>query len=259
MKKNTLSRIALLSCLVLLFACKTKKDAAPPVTTKPAPVSSKAASVNAINENEFRFKTLSAKGKIDFKFNNSSNGASLNLRIRNKEIIWLSITAIAGIEVARAMITPDSIKVINRLQGEYFSKPFSFVNQFSNKTVDFATLQNLLTGNPVQGSVSETSEINVRGAETVVETTGEGIIYKLIFNKGFKLTENNLSDSKGQQLRASYSDFHASAGSGLPYSVSILSSSGNKKIHLDLKYSSVSVNEQVDFPFSVPKRFTVKD
>ena len=147
MKKNTLSRIVLLCLAVLCFACRAKKEAAPVVSTVPAEVSSKTESIRAITENAFGFKTLSAKAKIDFKLNNSSNGANLNLRIRNDEVIWMSITAIAGIEVARVMVTPDSIKVYNRLQGEYLAKPFSFISQYSNRKVDFKTLRNLIIGN----------------------------------------------------------------------------------------------------------------
>lgn len=259
MKKNTLSRIALLCLLVLCFACRAKKEAAPVVSTVPAGVSSNSESIKAITENAFGFKTLSAKAKIDFKLNNSSNGASLNLRIRNDEVIWMSITAIAGIEVARVMIKPDSIKIYNRLQGEYLAKPFSFINQYSNRRVDFKTLQDLLVGNTIRGSVSEASEISINGTQTIVKSSAENILYELIFNEQYKLTENRLRDAKGQQLTAYYSDFQAISGRNLPYSVSMLSNAGNKNVRIDIKYSSVSVNEPVDFPFSVPKRFTVKD
>jgi len=259
MKKNTLSRIVLLCLAVLCFACRAKKELAPVVSTVPAEVSTKTESIKAITENAFGFKTLSAKAKIDFKLNNSSNGANLNLRIRNDEVIWMSITAIAGIEVARVMVTPDSIKVYNRLQGEYLAKPFSFISQYSNRKVDFNTLQNLLIGNTIKGSVSQASEINLSGSQTVVRSSAEDIIYELIFNEHYKLIENRLRDAKGQQLVANYSEFQAINGRNLPYSVSLLSNAGNKNVRIDIKYSSVSVNEPVDFPFSVPKRFTVKD
>lgn len=259
MRKNTLSRIALLCLVMLCFACRAKKEAAPVVSTVPAGVSSKSESIKAISENAFGFKTLSAKAKIDFKLNNASNGANLNMRIRNDEVIWMSVTAIAGIEVARVMITPDSIKIYNRLQGEYLAKPFSFISQYSNRKVDFNTLQNLLLGNTIRGSVSEDSEININGRQTVVKSSAEDILYELIFNEHYKLTENRLRDTRGQQLTAQYSDFQAINGRNMPYSVSMLSNAGNKNVRIDIKYSSVSVNEPVDFPFSVPKRFTVKD
>jgi len=259
MKKNILSRIVLLCLAVLCFACRAKKEAAQVASTVPTEVSSKTESIKAITENAFGFKTLAAKAKIDFKLNNSSNGANLNLRIRNDEVIWMSITAIAGIEVARVMVTPDSIKIYNRLQGEYLAKPFSFISQYSNRKVDFNTLQNLLVGNTIRGSVSQASDINLNGSQTVVKSSAEDIMYELIFNEYYKLTENRLRDATGQQLIANYSDFQVINGRNLPYSVSLLSNAGNKSVRIGIKYSSVSVNEPVDFPFSVPKRFTVKD
>jgi hypothetical protein len=225
----------------------------------PPEASNKTESIKAISENAFGFRTLSAKAKIDFKLNNTSNGANLNLRIRNDEVIWMSITAIAGIEVARVMVTPDSIKVYNRLQGEYLAKPFSFISRYSGRNVDFNTLQSLLLGNTIKGSVSQASEINWSGNQTVVKSSAKDLIYELIFNEHYKLIENRLRDSKGQQLNGKYSEFQAINGQNLPYSISLLSNAGNKNVRIDIKYSSVSVNEPVDFPFSVPKRFTVKD
>lgn len=259
MKRNTLNRIILLCLVSLCFACRAKKEAAPVAPGTPAAVTSKTTSINAINQNAFNFRTLSAKAKIDFNFNNSSTGANLNLRIRNNEVIWMSITAIAGIEVARVMITPDSIKIFNRLQGEYLAKPFSFISQYSSRNVDFNTLQNLLTGNAVRGSVSESSEININGSEIAVKTTADGMMYDLIFNNLYKLVQNRLQDARGQQLTALYSDFQSLNGRNLPYSVSLLSNAANRNVRVDIKYSGISVNEPVDFPFSVPKRFTVKD
>lgn len=259
MKKNTLNKIFLLCLTVLFFSCKAKKEAAPVVKTVTSEVSSKAESINAINENAFEFKTLSAKAKIDFNLNNSSNGANLNLRIRKDEVIWMSITAIAGIEVARVMITPDSIKVYNRLQGEYLARPFNFISQYSNRRVDFQTLQNLLIGNTIKGSVSPASEIDLSGSQMVVKSSEEDIGYELLFNENFKLIENRMQDANGKQLIANYSEFQAINGRNLPYSVSLLSKAGNRNVRINVKYSSVSANEPVDFPFSVPKRFTVKD
>lgn len=245
--------------MVLCFSCRAKKEAAPIVTTIPSEVSSKSESLKAISEGTFGFKTLTAKAKIDFKLDNSSNGANLNLRIRNNEVIWMSITAIAGIEVARVMVTPDSIKVYNRLQGEYLAKPFSYIARYSNRKLDFNTLQNLLIGNTIKGSVSSASEISLSGNQTVVKSSAEEIIYELFFNEHYKLIENRMRDAKGQQLVAKYSEFQAINGRSLPYSLSLLSNAGNKNVRIDIKYSSVSVNEPVEFPFSVPKRFTVKD
>lgn len=259
MKKNILNRITLVCLAMLFFSCRAKKETAAAVNTVPVVTNNKSASIKAISDNAFGFKTLSAKAKIDFKFNNASNGASLNMRIKNDEVIWMSVTAIAGIEVARVMITQDSIKIHNRLQGEYLAKPFSFISQYANRTIDFNTLQNLLVGNTIKGSVSEDSEININGAQTIVKSSAEDILYELIFNEHYKLTENRLRDARGQQLTAQYSNFQAVNGRNLPYSVIMLSNAGNKNVRIDIKYSSVSVNEPLDFPFSIPKRFTVKD
>lgn len=261
MKRNIANKVVALLCVIFLaFGCKVRKEAKPVVVTAPAKeINNKTRAIEKIQANSFEFNTLSAKSKIDFKMNANSNGASMNLRIQNKEVIWASITAFAGIQVARVMITPDSIKVLNFFQGEYTAKPFNYIYRYANRQINFKALQDLFIGNAIPGSVNESSLFKIVNNETQVNSELGGILYKLILNQDSKVLENTLQDEKGQQLTARYDDFQQVNGRQLPYSINLISNATNRKIQIDIKYSSVSINEPLNFPFSVPKRFTVKD
>ncbi|EOR95029.1 : hypothetical protein [Arcticibacter svalbardensis MN12-7] len=261
MKRNTQIKIlVLLSVILSGFGCKTRKEVKPAVVPPVVKVTSnKSAVIAAINSSAFEFNTLSAKSKVGLMINTNSNDVSMNIRMQNKSIIWISVTAIAGIEVARVLITPDSIKVLNRIQGLYTAKPFSYIYQYANKQITFSTLQNLFLGNAIEGTVTESSVFSVHENQTQITSALSGMLYKLIMNANNKVVENTLQDPKGQRLIAKYADFQAVNGRKLPYSINLSSNATNRNIKIDLKYTSVSVNESLDFPFSVPKRFTVKD
>ena len=261
MKKNTQIKIlVLLSVILASFGCKTRKEVKP-VTVPPVlkVTSNKSAAIAAINSSAFEFNTLSVKSKVGLMINTNSNDVSMNIRMQNKSIIWISVTAIAGIEVARVLITPDSIKVLNRLQGLYMAKPFSYIYQYANKQITFGTLQNLFVGNAIEGTVTESSEFSVQENQTQITSELSGMLYKLIMDANNKVVENTLQDPKGQRLIAKYTDFQTVNERKMPYSVNLISNATNRNLRIDLKYTSVSVNEPLDFPFSVPKRFTVKD
>ena len=69
------------------------------------------------------FNTLALKGKADLDINGEQNNVNMNIRIQKDKKIWVIITAAGGIvEVARAMITPDSLLLLNKLQKTYTKK-----------------------------------------------------------------------------------------------------------------------------------------
>ena len=99
--------------------------------------------------NEISPNTFSAKASVESSdgTNNLPN-AAVNIRILKDAVIWASISTDFGIkiEVARAYITPDSVKFMNRLTKEYVAKDIGYLSRLVRYPLDFATLQNVLLG-----------------------------------------------------------------------------------------------------------------
>ncbi|RZL22184.1 MAG: DUF4292 domain-containing protein, partial [Pedobacter sp.] len=175
------------------------------------------------------------------------------------ETIWVSITAIGGLaEVARALITPDSIKIQNKLKSEYLKKPFSYIYNFTNRQVNFNTLQAILTGNAMGDFLIDKSDVRLENGSWVVSGAKANLDYKLLFNTLLKVSETNLNDAKsGQALKVTYTDYQKLNESLFPGSLKINTLSGAKKINIDLQYVKIDGNVPVEFPFTVPKRYTL--
>ncbi len=261
MRRNILNKLVLLVTLSAVVACKTKKEVARATagrTVETTAIGTKSRMLKAISNKQLYFNTLQLKAKANFSFNNNGNDASMNIRIKNNEAIWVSITVIAGIEVARALITPDSLKVLNRLEGTYMVKPFSYIHQFANEQVNFQTLQALVVGNTIPSFISDSSEVELLNNQTVLSGILNGLAYKVNYDPNTKVVQTNLIDKEqDRNLTASYSDFYVVSDRAIPHSVAIKSTTDRKNVNLQLKYSQVGVNESLDFPFSIPKRFTV--
>ena len=71
---------------------------------------------------------------------------SANLRIRKDSVIWLSISALLGIEVARIQITPDSLKLMNRINKTYWTGDFEDVENTYGIPANYEQLEGVLVG-----------------------------------------------------------------------------------------------------------------
>ena len=171
-------------------------------------------------------------------------------------MIWVSLTAFAGIEVARALITPDSLIVRNNIQSLAIKKPFSYIYKFTSKQVTFKMLQSVISGNTIDELMNENAALELNeGAFTLNGNKGD-LAFRVLFNTLLKTQELNLNDVKaGQALKVVYSDYQDITGALFPSVIKLNSISGRKKTNIDFDFSKIERNLPLDFPFSVPKRF----
>jgi hypothetical protein len=261
MRRNILNSVAIICCIAVLAACKSKKlTQVNRPTTADSVAAVKASTVRqklaAIRSSQVTFNTFSGKAKTKLDINGNSNDVTLNIRINRDQKIWISITGFAGIEGARAQITPDSIQVINRLQSVYLKKPFSYVYQFAGKQVNFKTVQALLVGNAIPETLNERADISADGNNTVINGNLQDVIYKLLLGADLKVTQTNLTNSMaGQTLQVANNTFIKQNDRIIPSQVDIYSTAGDKKIKASLRYSTVEFDKPLEYPFSIPKSY----
>ncbi|MFM6976661.1 MAG: DUF4292 domain-containing protein [Sphingobacteriaceae bacterium] len=246
----------LLFSLLLLGACRSKKQTIN--TDKLALEKSNAEKLETIRQTQANFTTLSVKAKADLVLDGNANDVTINFRILKGQKIWLSVTAIAGLEVARMLITPDSIKVINRLESSYMVKPFSFIHQFTNDQINYGVLEAILVGNAFEEALKQPNFI-VDNNQLQTKGNLSTIAYRVNFNEAFKVTDTYLEDTlASQQLLIAYQDFYGEAGLILPHHIKLKTSAGKKSISAEMKYTKIEKDLSLDYPFNVPKRFSVK-
>lgn len=250
--------IGLLSILLLFGACKARKVV--PVIDNSAVEKDNAEKLMAIQQAQLNFTSLALKGKADLDMDGVSSEVNINFRMLNDQKIWISVTAIAGLEVARVMITPDSIKILNRMESIYIRKPFSYIHEFTSEQVNFSTLQSVLIGNVFDEAIKQQPEFTMLENKLQLSGRSSNIAYSLKFNEALKVTETFLQDSlASRQLMINYDDFFLDAGINLAHQIELKSAASNNYIKANLRYSKVEKDQPLDFPFSVPKRFSVKN
>lgn len=228
----------------------------PGTSTAVTPVATPAG-VKTANTN---FQYLSGRGKVHFKRKDSDMSANFNLRIRRDSAIWLS-GSVLGIEGVRALLTPDSVRVVNRLEKTYFAGDYAYLSQLLNVPVTYRQMQDILLGD---------YQAAPKGALPVVKTEGDNqaitypqaplILEQLVSSTTGRLQQLKVSESAAQRsLTVGYADFQKPTGTELPFAFTtnvLGQQGGTESTSATLNYQKVEVGAgHLDFPFSIPKGY----
>ena len=215
------------------------------------------AGVKTTNTN---FQYLNGRGKVHFKAKGSEQSANFNLRIKRDSAIWLS-GSLLGIEGVRALLTADSVRVVNRLQKTYFAGDYAYLSQLLNVPVTYKQMQDILLGD---------YQAAPKGAAPVVKTEGDNqsvtypaaqlIMEQLVSTTTGRLQQLKVSESAAQRsLTVGYSEFQKPTGADLPFAFTtnvLGQQGGTESTSATLNYQKVEVGSgRLDFPFSIPKGY----
>jgi hypothetical protein len=273
-----LNKLLIVCCLLAMVSCKARKKAittapattpattiqSPPETANtvtipitPPDLSTLKSQLALIKSRQVNFNTFSGRATTRLDVNFDDNNVTLNIRINKGKMIWVSITALLGLEVARAVITPDSIKVINKLQGLYLKKPFSFIYQYASRQVNYKTIEALLVGNAMPETLTERSRVTSDLGNVTLSGNLDELVYSLILGSNMRVTQFNLSNtSAAQALLVNNSVFIQASNRLMPSQIDILSTIQDKKIQANLRYTKVDFDQQLEYPFNIPERYT---
>jgi hypothetical protein len=260
MRNSNFLIVGALTVMMFLFSCKVKKSPLLLNSKVEALVGVPKIDITPIVKNQLNFTTFSTKAASNLRIDNKEYDVTLSIRIQKGEKIWISISAIAGLEIARAVITKDSIKVLDRINSEFLNKPFSYIHDFSNKQLDYLTLEALLVGNCVPFTFNQNNDINNVNGNLSLKGKLKEINYQLNFNQDNKPVFTQLSTEFEQQmLKVNTPSFEQITNQLVPTKVFLDSKSLRKQVQLTMEYSKTQMNLPIDFPFNVPKRFSEID
>jgi hypothetical protein len=241
-----------------MISCKARKHV---IVSRKAdstakPLDNVSSKLDAIKAKQVNFNTFAGRAKTKLDINGNSNDVTLNIRIQRDKKIWVSITAILGVEAARALITPDSILLINRLQGVYLRKPFSYVYKYASNQVNYKTLESLLIGNAIPELLNEKADVVNADGNTTLSGSLQDLLYKLIVGADLKVTQTNLSNqNEGQSLQVVNNTFIQATNRIMPSEIDIASVVKDKKIQVNLHYTKADYDVQQEYPFSIPASY----
>ncbi|MFT3826961.1 MAG: DUF4292 domain-containing protein [Chitinophagaceae bacterium] len=214
--------------------------------------------LGAIQKNRLDFTTFSAKVKVDFKGGDGkSSDFNAFLRVKKDSAIWVSIIAALGIEAFKVIITPDSVKVLDKLEKRVQLRSLEYLQEVTHIPFTFSELQDLLVGNLIY---LDSNIVSYRKQEKSVSLISVGSLFKhlLTVNNTTYLPEHSKLDDVGViQARTcdiTYGDYETK--NGFRFSkYRRITVSEKSKLDIELQYKQYDFNVVLEFPFKIPKNY----
>ncbi len=213
---------------------------------------------HAIEQNHIDFRTFSAKIKVDFEDKDGKkHDFNAFVRLKKDSIMWISINAALGIEAFRAIITPDSVKILNKLDKELMLRSVEYLQEVSHVPFTFAEIQNIIIGNPVY---VDSNIVAYNKEEKHISLISIGEVFKqmlTVSSVDYTLENSKLDDVDVNRARTClviYGDYEKK--DNIRFSTfRKITVSEKSKLDIEMKYKQYDFNEELNFPFSIPKNY----
>ena len=233
---------------LLLFSCRSKK----PVTDTGAGTKERSANfiMKKMISNQVDADWMTGKMKLNVKSEALTMGLSGNIRMEKDKAIWMNVKKF-GFEVARVLIEPDSVFVIDRINGERIAEDLSYVQKTMNFPANFEMLQAIMLGNPVFFTKNFEIENDSTGYKLYSEASTPRSNY-FLSSRDFSIERMVFDEVNPQRFMEITQGKYQTAGKNgnFPYFRTFdVDSKETGKVNLKIEFSNVEFDVPKSMPF----------
>ena len=259
----------LISLIYFSSACKSTRSA----LKKPLKKYSFNYLYSKMMENQLNYNFLNTKFSISYIEDKNKTDLRGQLRMKKDTITWITFTPALGIEAARLNLTNDSIKFINRLNKKYFQGGYDLIDSLLNTTIDFSIIQAMIVGNDIttydvnkfKASIDGgLYRITIQERRKIKKSLKSGEIDSKVLVQNIWLDPDDfrirridlkeLNDGDNKKLDILYEDYMPVGDQMFPENLTINIVSG-KSITIHVKFLKVELNNPLNFPFKIPRKY----
>lgn len=238
-------------------ACNTTKKA---TTTEPVKPVSQEKKPEEYLAQTIAWNTFSGKADMHFENKDQNQDFTGNLRMNKGKDIWASIIALGIAEVARASITPDSLRAIIKIGKKAYALSYQEGQDLIQAQVDFPVLQNLFIGNPLisDGPVKKSEVKDSMMLITLAKDDFTEVLHYSI--RTGTLQELQLSsEQRGFNCNIRYEKYGAITGQQ-PFAFNRYVTIDNKgqQVKLNMEFSKAELDVPVETKFAIPDSYERK-
>lgn len=277
--------VVVFAMAIVFTSCKTSRE----ISTVAAKPISTAKLLSKIEDNAFNYNYFSIK-RINCQF--SGNDSKTNFRISLKAIkdekILVTINKL-NIPVGRVLLSPDSVKYVNYIERNYFVDDYSYLSNFLNIDLDFATIQSILSNNAFsyrndqKNNEFKTFESSIEDGMHVLQSEKERnimkfeaegnsakidrrlkrlgdealILQKMYFNAAnFALTKLLIEDkTNNRNMEMTFQDFVKVERKDYPGAIDMNFISPKNNVSIALRLSGFSTEKVESLSINIPEKY----
>jgi hypothetical protein len=217
---------------------------------------------NKLKEREIHFNTFTAKIKVDYNDQTGkSQSATAFVRLQKDSLMWVSLTGTLGVEGFRAIIRPDSVWVMDKLEKTISRRSTSFLQEITNLPLDFEALQDIIVGNPVYFSEADITSYQTDANTITALSIGDYFKHLLTIDTvSNQLLNSKIDDIDASRNRTCFIGFDAYAmaqGRNMSTKREIVVTE-KTRLNVNLEFKQFAFDETLSFPFNIPKNYKEK-
>ena len=241
--------ILVILSLFLFSACTNLKN----MSSSALPYKSSAFLVKKSQQNDLQYEWFSAKMNGTVMLDDKSFPLSSNIRMQKDSIIWISATALLGIEAIRLVITPDSFKMVNRLNSTYILSDIDSLSSRFGIHFSFNELQNRLLGDLDLEKLKWKSSLD--SANYILKHSDKKTQTTVKINPSFFGVEWSQNKDSNNSMLLNYTSFTSYEQGYLPQTVSLHVEKQENKLQLNYRYSKIIFDQKKKVKFTIPKGY----
>lgn len=209
------------------------------------------------------FDQVKMTGKINIESESGIPNLDAVIYIENDQKIWANMTVFL-FGAARAIVTPDGFKAIDKYNKTYIDSDFNYLNQLLNVNfINYKTVEKILMGRSFirlnnQFAIGKTFEgfRVISLVDQKMEGDENTRIYRveMLYNNTYDLTSLHLFDMESaDELEINYQNWEAYGNIRLPKSVKIIIK-GTKTSEILIENTKFDFSK-IQTPYSVPNNY----
>ena len=214
--------------------------------------------MRSIKKHQREFVTFSARTKVLYSNKEGKQPDFVAfIRMKKDSLIWLSLANDIGIEGIRILITPDTIKVMDKLAKTIQIRPLTMLQEISQIPFSYTDLQYIILGRAIFFDQDSIYAYASKSPEHTLFSKTRGFNNSISVNTDYFIEKSRMDDavsSFGRRADLLYKDYEWKEGFAFSTLREIFIS--HKEVfNVQMKFKEYHFNEPLSFPFTVPKKF----
>jgi hypothetical protein len=213
----------------------------------------------------FRYQTLSARVHAELNFPGRELSSRVDMKMIKDSVFQLSVLPLLGIEMLRIECTPDSVKVIDRMNKRYLAENYAGLKKNTLIEFNFYNLQALFTNHlfvPGERGIAPRQyprfTLLREGAATEARITDAmKLLYAFSTDGSEQLLSTRITDpSERYRMQWTYAGFHPVDDQTFPMQIRVqVVDSEVQAAEIKLSFSRIRRNVPLNMDFPVPEKY----
>lgn len=203
------------------------------------------------------FNTMNIRTVVKYKDHKLDQSVNADIRIEKDKQI-LIVVRFLGITFVKALITPDRVSYYDSYNGQYFDGNYEILSNWLGVDLDYNNVQNIFLGK----SIYNLNNINFvttlsDGLHKIKYKTKDNIVNESYFEDlNYLLMKTALTQpQENRAVILEYSGYNTTTnGLYMPSFIKIVAEQ-DKPVQIDVKYNSISVNDNPSFKYDIPSGY----